>query len=323
MEVASVLCVRTSARASWIPVPTTRRGTVDCVTLNCSRSPWAVRALVGTQQDRDSCGANLVLKAFESDVRAQVTGLTEEVESPPSPKRPRLLDTDSEAEAEDDSQQSHVSTPRKHGSKAPARRVDKVGFTKIQLDGTEFDVGFHKGPGVLFPANASTVNGVLTFLDQKYDVLLVAGRDLHGKRLAARKGGPHELLATVPPSKCRKGAPTTDITPERDTNKTPERDTNKIRFDFNRGAFKICYFYGDAMRRSSKGFEVPRTDALGLILGRTDYAKVKAGVLHKARMAWNRLDQSDAARFQDQSSSDVVEACSLDGGLQPATGEGL
>ena len=316
MEVASILCVRSSARAAWIPVPTSRRGGLACVTVTSSKSPWAIRALTGAKKDRDSCGATLVLKAFESDVRAracsQVAGREGTDAAPPPSKKPRLLGSDSEDEEEseqeeDDSQQSSCSkVPR-----GPTRRVDKVGFTKIELDGVEVEVGFHKGPGVQVPANAETVDKVLTFLEANYDILLASGRDLAGQRLAARRDGPHELLAKVPPSECRKDT----FTP----GATLGRDTNKIRFDFTRDAFKLLYFDGDTQKRTTKGFEVPRVDALGLVLGRDDYAKMKAAVLRKARMAWNKLDQSDAPRFQDQSSSDVAKACSHErgDGLQP------
>ena len=205
MEVSSVLCVRAHARATWIPVPTTKKGTEYCVKLSSSKSPWAIRVLTGNKKDRDTSGATLVLKAFESDVRAQVAGLLPGA-SPPSLKKRRLLDSDSEEadDTEDDSQHSSVSTPPKQGSKAPTRRVDKVGFTKIELDGLEVALGFYNGPGLLLPANAETVRGVLTFLDQKYATLLAAGRDLNGKRLAARKDGPHELLSKVRPSDCRR-----------------------------------------------------------------------------------------------------------------------
>ena len=142
-----------------------------------------------------------------------------------------------------------------------------------------------------------------------------AGRDLSGKRLAARKDGPHEFLAKVSPSECRNGTRTTDT--------TNGSDTNKIRFDFARGAFKVLHLDGGSLKRVTKGFEVPRTDAMRLVLCRADYAKVKAGVLHKARMAWNRLDQSDAPRFDDQTSSDVAAACSHDCGSQPSNNEGM
>ena len=297
MEVASVLCVRAGPRACWIPVPTTRRGNLDTVALTSSKSPWAIRALVGANRDRDSCGATLVLKAFESDVRAQVADVAVPDASPPSPKKPRLLDSDSEAE--DDSQQSSLSSPCKRVGKAPARRVDKVGFSKIELDGLEVDVGFNKGPGVLFPADAAVVSSVLKFLDQKYEVLLAAGRGLTGVRVAARKDGPHELLVTVPPFERRKGTQPADS--------TGEHDTNKIRFDFARGAFKILYVAGGEIRRKTKGFEVPRTDALGLVLSGSEYAKVKAAILHKARMAWNQLDESGESRFQEQAASNVAE----------------
>ena len=163
MDAASVICVRNGARASWIPVPTTRRGTEYCVTLTSSKSPWAIRVLTGTKKDRDSCGATLVLKAFESDVRAHVAGLAEPDASPTPLNKSRLLESDSEADeaedADDDSQNSSFSGPRTHVSKAQTRRVDKVGFTKIELDGLEVDVGFHKGLGVLLPANADTGKG--------------------------------------------------------------------------------------------------------------------------------------------------------------------
>ena len=108
-------------------------------------------------------------------------------------------DEESEHEGDDSQQSSCSKVPR-----GPTRRVEKVGFAKIELDGLEVEVGFHKGPGVQVPATAETVAKVLTFLDQKYDVLLAAGRDLTGQRLAARRDGPHELLAKVPPSECRK-----------------------------------------------------------------------------------------------------------------------
>ena len=81
------------------------------------------------------------------------------------------------------------------------------------------------------------------------------------------------------------------------------------------------YLDGCSLKRVTKGFDVPRTDAVGLVLGRADYAKMKAGILRKARMAWNKLDQSGAPRLQDHTSSDVAAACSHDGDLQSADDE--
>ena len=273
------------------------------MTVTSSKSPWAIRALTGTKKDRDSCGTALVLKAFESDVRAQIAGRDQADTTPPPSKKPRLVESDSEVDDEesehegDDSQQSSCSkVPR-----GPTRRVEKVGFTKIELDGLEVEVGFHKGPGVQVPATAETVAKVLRYLDQRYDVLLAAGRALTVQRLAARKDGPHELLSTMLPSECRKEK---TITP----GATLGRDTNKIRFDFTRDAFKLLFFDGDSSKRTTKGFEVQRTDAMGMVMSLEDYAKMKATVLCKARMAWNKLDKSDAPRFQDPSSSDVATA---------------
>ena len=141
------------------------------MTFASSKSPWAIRILTGNKEDRDSCRETLVFKAFESDVRAQVSCPAVPDASPTSPKKPRLLDSDSEADepenAEDELQLNLFSSPPKQVSTAPARHVDQVEFTKIELDGLELDVGFHNSPGVLFPANAETVASVLKFLDQK------------------------------------------------------------------------------------------------------------------------------------------------------------
>ena len=79
---------------------------------------------------------------------------------------------------------------------------------------------------------------------------------------------------------------------------------------------------GCSLKRVTKGFDVPRTDVVGLVLCRADYAKMKVDILRNARMAWNKLDQSSAPRLQDHTSSDVAAACSHDGGLQPADNEG-
>ena len=197
--------------------------------------------------------------------------------------------------------------------------MDKVGFTNIELDGLRVALGFYNGPGLLLPANEETVRDVLTFLDKKYATLLAAGRDINGKRLAARKDGPHELLSTVRPCECPNGKRAQAL---KLGDTTSESDTNKIRFDFGRGAFKVMYLDGGSLKRVTKGFDVPRTDVVGLVLCRADYAKMKAGILNKARMAWNKLDQSGAPRLQDHTSSDVAAACSHDGGLQPADNEG-
>ena len=135
---------------------------------------------------------------------------------------------------------------------------------------------------------------------------MAACRDLYGQRLAARRDGPHGLLAKVPPSECRKRTFT--------LYSTAETVTNKIRFAFARVALKLLYF---------DGFEVARTDAMLCVLCRADYAKMKIGILHKARMQWNKLDQSDAPHFSGSDFSDVATACSHDCGLQPASNEGM
>jgi hypothetical protein len=232
------------------------------------------------------------LKAFESDVRAHLRDLTPQE---PQLKKQRLLDSDSEAEV--DSQDSSSSSLPQNGSRLaarprPSRKVAGVGFTKVTLDGLEIEVGFNKGPGMQLPANAATLRSVLAFLHYKYDILLAAGRDINVKQIAARKGGPHELLDRVPPAECRGQSSTACV--------VPDRDTNRIRFRFDRGAFMLMYMRGGSLQRVSKGFEVPRTDVMGNVMPRGEYAKVKTRILHKARMAWNDLDDSDAPRFKDE-----------------------
>ena len=87
----AALCARASARAPWVPVPTTRRGSLDCATLSSSKSPWALTVLKGAKKNRETCDALLVSKAFESDVRVRVVSLAVDA-SPPSAKKPLLLE---------------------------------------------------------------------------------------------------------------------------------------------------------------------------------------------------------------------------------------
>ena len=166
-------------------------------------------------------------------------------------------------------------------------QVSKVGFTVIELGGVEVEVGLHKGPGLQLPATPEAVMVVLTYLNERYNSLLITGRSASHKRLESRKGGPHELLQRVPPSGCRQ-----DHT-EKNTG-----DTNKIRFDFMRGAFLVIYKdQNDTIHRVTKGFEVPRYDVCGNILSGEEYCEAKKHVLRKAREAWNALDQSEAPRL--------------------------
>ena len=295
MQVACVLCVRPHGRAAWIPVPVKQRGTESCVALTSSKSPWAIRALTGFNKGRTGCGATLVLRAFESDVRAQANCEQTEADRglQPDDKRQRLCDTDTE-----DADDSQDSSPPKHGSPKQYRatRVDIVGFTTVAIGGLDVKVGFYKGPGVLLPATTEAVSGVLKFLDQRYDELLEAGRELNGKRLAARKDGPQELLSRVPPFDCANGSRAKKTSPAN----LSQTDTNKVRFDFRCDGFQIKYTDADgAPKTLTKGFVVSRNDAVtGLVLAKPEYKKLKKDMLHKARMTWNELDKSSAPRLK-------------------------
>ena len=124
-------------------------------------------------------------------------------------------------------------------------------------------------------------------MDQSFDVLLAAGRGIAKRRDDSRKGGPQELLSRVAPDKCR----ITGAAPK-------ANDTNRIRFDFKKSAFVVWYEDENAKpHHCSKGFTVPRLDVLGNLMSSELYGAAKAGVLKKAREAWNDLDQSDLPRF--------------------------
>ena len=150
MEAASVLCLCTNTHASWIVVPTRKIGTLDCVTLSSSKSPWAIRALTHNAQKRKAREVILVLRAFAADVRVQLAKGTPTLPdvSPPSLKRPRPVESDEEevigtADSGDDeaTHRSDATTPEQV-SPCQTQRLDKVGFTKIAFDGLEVNAGF-------------------------------------------------------------------------------------------------------------------------------------------------------------------------------------
>ena len=78
MESGMVLCVRSSSRSQWIPVPMEKRGRELSVVI-CSQQRWLHKVLVAGQKGRDALDASLVIKAFEQHVRAHV--------GPPTPDR--------------------------------------------------------------------------------------------------------------------------------------------------------------------------------------------------------------------------------------------
>ena len=299
MEAANVLCIRPTARKAWIVVPTTNRGISSCVALSSTKSPWAIRALVGAKKDRDCADATLVLKAFEVDIRARHissksgTSNSSESGTPPKKKLNRLDDSDDEPEEEevqDDAGDSQTSACSQPTTKKKSRvSVSKFGFGKVDLNGKTAMVGWNKGPGLQLQADAETVTTVFQHLNTQYDILLAAGRKVADGRLAARN---HETctLNRLAPSECRKRP--SDVV---------NYDTNRIRFDFRNGAFTVHYQGDDnKAHRMSTDFVVPRTStSTGNVLEGEAYIKAKEVVLAKARDAWNQHDKSGAERYTD------------------------
>ena len=298
MEAANVLCIRPTTRKAWIVVPTTNRGIASCVALSSTKSPWAIRALVGAKKERDCADATLVLKAFEVDIRARYSsksGNSSEsgTGTPPKKKLNRLDDSDDEPEEEevqDDAGVSQTSACSQPTTKKSSQvSVSKIGFGKVDLNGKTAMVGWNKGPGLQLQADAETVTTVLQHLNTQYDILLAAGRKVAQGRHAARN---HETctLNRLAPSECKK-RPSTVV----------NYDTNRIRFDFRNGAFTVHYQGDDnKAHRMSTDFVVPRTStSTGNVLEGEAYIKAKEVVLAKARDAWNQHDKSGAERYTD------------------------
>ena len=72
MDAELVLCVRSSSRQHWVPVPVTSRGAVKCATLSSTKSLWALKALTNGNKYRDMHDAAMVLRAFENEARTLV-----------------------------------------------------------------------------------------------------------------------------------------------------------------------------------------------------------------------------------------------------------
>ena len=282
--IQDVMCIRTGSKSqrAWIPIKTEMIGGRDCVKLNGTKNKWAVNALVQAKQGRDSGDAHLVLQAFEEDVRSRSEGADPGIaddsaassqERVRSPKKQRLTDSDSEVEKqhEDSSQSPSERVNVKKGNKK--KSLTEVGFMAMRINDNEFQVGFHKGPGLILPADLATLDCVINHLHAFYEPLLSAGRGIVTK-IAKKKG-------TLIPKK--KG--------------TPELK-NRIRYDIRRSAYIVWYEGADStMHRVSKGLEVPHADVLGKPLDKQTYANVKKAMMKKAQEIWNKFDQSDTQRF--------------------------
>ena len=275
------MCIRTGSKRqrAWIPIKTETIGGRECVKLNGTKNKWAVNALVQAEQGRDSGDAHLVLQAFEDDVRSRSEGYGPGIaddsaassqERGTSPKKQRLTDSDSEVEKQDeDSSQSP--SERVNVKKNKKKSLAEVGFMAMRINDNDFEVGFHKGPGLILPADLATLDCVINHLHAFYEPLLSAGRGIVTKKkddiLVPKKKGTPEL-------------------------------TNRIRYDMRRSAYIVWYTGADsAIHRVSKGLEVPHADVLGKPLDKQTYASVKKATMKKAKEIWNKLDQSDTQRF--------------------------
>ena len=182
--IQDVMCIRTGSKSqrAWIPIKTEMIGGRDCVKLNGTKNRWAVNALVQAKQGRDSGDAHLVLQAFEEDVRSRSEGAdpgiaddsaasSQERDSPQ--KKKRLADSDTEAEDQDSPQV--VGKKRKVNKK---KALKEVGFMTMRINGNDLQIGFHKGPGLILPADLDILECVICHLNDFYDPLLAAGRGI-------------------------------------------------------------------------------------------------------------------------------------------------
>ena len=266
------MCVRTGSKSqrAWIPIKTETIGGRECVKLNGTQNTWAMRALVQAKQGRDSGDAHLVLQAFEDDVRSRSEGYGPGIaddsaassqERGTSPKKQRLVDSDSEVEQQgEDSSQSP--SERVNGKKKNKKKsLAEVGFMAMRINDNDFQVGFHKGPGLILPADLATLDCVINHLHAFYEPLLSAGRGIAKKKIT------FELK-------------------------------NRIRYDMRRSVYVVRYASADStIHRVSKGLDVPHADVLGKPLDKQAYASVKKAMEKKAKEIWNKFDQSDTQRF--------------------------
>ena len=282
-KIAEVMCIRTSGRKRWIPIHIEMIAGKCCVKLNSTKNKWAVDALVQHEAKRESQDATLVLQAFEDEIRTKAeadghlcskedtAASSQERDSPQ--KKKRLADSDTEAEDQDSPQV--VGKKRKVNKK---KALKEVGFMTMRINGNDLQIGFHKGPGLILPADMGILECVICHLNDFYDPLLAAGRGIvKEKKEACIK------LKVASAGRCSK-----------------KKDAlhNKIRYDLKRSAYIVWYEDAAAtVHRISKGLQVPRADVMGKVMSPDQYAKTKAAIMKKAQDMWNRLDASERERF--------------------------
>ena len=265
------------------------------MTFGCS-TELLQQVLVGGRTDRDAHDVSLVMTAFEQQVRAYI-GSTAQASSACSQKKAVIIETprkrrlrllcssDDEGESAKPIAEGSDSASSPTANKSRTQKSSAViGFRTVPLGDGEVEIGFYKGPGLLFKPAAATVQRIIQHLDSNYGTLLAAGRNFRARQSESRKGGPHELLDVGRGG--WNGMAKAGV------------DMNKIRFDFRRGAYLIMYKDEEGeTRQLSKGLEVPRADYIGNVLRGEAYSQAKAQVLIKARLKWNTLDRSGAPRF--------------------------
>lgn len=281
-KIAEVMCIRTSGRKRWIPIHTEMIAGKCCVKLNSTKNKWAVDALVQHETKRESQDAHLVLQAFEDEIRTKAVAdghlcstedtaaSSQERDSPP--KKQRLADSDDEAE--DQNSPQAVDKKKKVNKK---KSLQDVGFMTMRINENDLQIGFHKGPGLILPADVEILQCVICYLNDFYDPLLASGRGIVTKK----KDAGIKLKVSGDASSKKKDA-----------------QHNRIRYDLRRSAYIV--WYQDAVgssHRISKGLGVPREDVMGKAFTADQYAKAKAAIMKKAEVMWNQLDASGRSRY--------------------------
>lgn len=186
-KIAEVICIRTSGRKKWIPIHTEMIAGKCCVKLNSTKNKWAVDALVQHEANRESQDAHLVLQAFEDEIRNKAVAdghlcstedtaaSSQERESPQ--KKKKLADSDLEDEDQD--------SPKVVGKKQKVNKkkaLKDVGFMNMRINGNDMQIGFHKGPGLILPADMDILQCVICHLNDFYVPLLASGRGIVTKK---------------------------------------------------------------------------------------------------------------------------------------------
>ena len=297
-QAREVVCVRTNGRQMFVPVSFKRFAGEDCALINSGgKVTWLARVL--HKQQRDEYDTSLVVRAFDTEVRARLKqnagmpdssipvsqSATQEPKSgkkTQGPKRGKqnvMSDSEESAGSPDGLVDTKTYQVRSQMGRRKRRRlgtpgftIDAVGWTKVPVEeGFCLTLGVARNqPGLLTPLHVKNVTDAVTYLDKNYSRLLAIGRGLHATQL-----GQLEEMGAPAPSAV--GVP--------------------VRYNIAHDSYLIVYQDNNGkLVKSEKGLHCPRVRN-GVHLSPEVYADVKKTKLAHARAMWNALDHSGAPRL--------------------------